>query len=141
MSDAYSHILNQLEQLGCFADVRLAHAVETAVIRGPDHPLAILVPGAWEEVDDVVPGFRVRSVDFQVVLSVRTDDGEFGFRTLDGLGTRVQEVLDGSTLGGTCQGVRTRVVRGSLARSTYPEHRSVLVGRFTFVRPVRVSGP
>src|SRR5262245_54247445 len=129
MSRAISSILSKLERMGCFAEVRLGSDPNDGPLRAEGYPLAMLVPESWHETDDSQIGFRVRSVLFQLVLVAREMDAEAAFRLLDGLSSRVQGALEGSTLDGNCHASRTRLRAGQYnGREAFPEQRFVLRG-------------
>ena len=103
--------------------------------RGADsHPLAIVTPRGWEELDDADPTLQVRRVLFTIRIVIRLENDSTPFDQFDQLAATVQAEVDGSNLDGHCLGPLTKIRAGRYqTASQYPEWSIDLDGEFTLL--------
>jgi hypothetical protein len=139
---AYEAILAALEATGAFGSVLFAIPPDRLPLAAAATPLVSVVPGGWEEFDDVDPTAILRRVSFSLYLLVRDDDPLGRFGRLVGLDAAAHAALEGSGLGGGCLPALTRLGRARLdPRSLHPEQAARLEGEFTYIiGPSTITG-
>jgi hypothetical protein len=131
--DAFKAILSLLKGTGAFERVFFANTLDRNALSPATAPTALLVPGGWEEFDEVDPVAILRRVEFSLSLLVRGDDPFGRFDELGQLEAVVQNAIAGSDLGGCLPGL-TRIRRGRYdQRSLQPEQILTLDGEFTYM--------
>lgn len=131
--DAFAAIIAALKSTNEFGSITFPGPIDPAAVGAGLQPLAVLVPGLFEESDDADAAMLLRRGSYHLILIVRDEDDANGYGRLDRLACLVQNVLDGSALGGGCLPSLTRLRQGGYdPRSHYPEQRLVLNGEFAY---------
>ena len=131
--DAFGAILGLLRNTGAFERVLFANSLDRTALATATAPSVSLVPGGWEEFDDVDPVVILRRVEFSVALLVRGDDPFSRLDALAKLESVARGLIDGSDLGGCLPGL-TRIRRGRYdPRSLHPEQALTLDGELTYM--------
>ena len=132
-SDAFGFILALLKETGAFERVLFSGSLDTQHLNSSSVPSVLVVPGGWEEFDEVDPFAILRRVDFSLLLLVRDDDSFTRFDQLARLESVIHNSLEASNLGG-CLPALTRIRRGHYdLRSLHPEQMLQLDGEFTYM--------
>jgi hypothetical protein len=135
-SDVLSWVAAALRSTGEFADVSFGTTPQRSAAGADRLPIAVVTPEGWVEADDTDPVVLVREVGFTVTIVVRDEEPSLRYQALDRLACVVQNVIDGSDLGGMVLSPLTRLRRGRPdPDSTPPEQGVVLSGEFTYLVP------
>lgn len=131
--DAFAAILARLEGTKAFASVLFGAELDRRAIGASTPPMVSLIPGAWEEADEVDPPCLVRRVGFRLVLLVRDDDPLARYEQLARLERAARQAIDGNDLGG-CLPSLTRIRSGAYDDSPlHPEGAARLDGEFSYL--------
>lgn len=133
-SDGFEEIVAALRSSGEFAEVALGDPAEVA-LADDGRPVVILVPEGWSETDDALSGFRLRRVEYRLILRVWDDDPRRRLRRLDQLADGARDILESSTLRGACLPGQSRLGPTRYApRSTDGELEATVSGEFVYRR-------
>ena len=131
--DGYAAIVAALKSSGEFAEVVFGLPLNRYAISPDRIPLAVVNPAGWVEEDDVDPIVNVRRVSYTLTLLVRGEDGFGRFQQLDRLTSVVQDILDGSDLGGCLPGLTKLRTGRPDPGARHPEQCLILSGSFTYL--------
>lgn len=134
--DAFRAIRAALLVAEEFADVLLGITPEQRAAGPARTPVVVITPDSWSELDDADPVEFVRQVSFSLTLIVRDEDVLTRYESLDRLSCLVQNVLDGTNLGGVCIPALTKIRNGRFdPGSKHPEQAMILRGEFSYMIP------
>ena len=130
--DVYKAMMAEIEATGEFAAVQLLNAggvLETADL----NPVLGVVPSGWQEVEDSKAGILIRTVLYQIWISVKEQGWMTQFDWSDRLACLVQNHLDGWSMGGVCIPSYSILRRGMLKAANDPNSSTVVLdGQFAY---------
>jgi hypothetical protein len=134
--DAFDALVGILLGSREFARATLALSSEPDSADQWPHPLARVLPDSWSEAPDTTANQLIRSVHFRIEISVQHSEPQCRFALADRLTALAQNLIDGSTLDGTCIAGLTKLMRGRYqAGTSRPTLTVELAGRFAYRIP------
>ncbi len=108
----YDAVVSALRGTRVFNRVSFPSPGQVPPSASPDNATAIVSPKAWQEMSDSRGSRVLRELRFSLTLSLNPSDKRDAFDRLMWLGNIVQDLIDGSSLGGLTIAEKTRLNRG-----------------------------